>query len=290
MKVPASIYSALFTVAVIAQALVPASAGAEAANPGAGECEALSGGVYYNFTTEQFCDPAGTSGGGATGGGGSGGASGGGGGSGGGSPTGETIFIHDPVQGGIYCGSFADAFVDRRQDCLRGVKVNCSPVDGCFTCPEGGCVAGHPAPARGQQPKGAARKKKPSAPTMGRHEACRQLAKDYRDVTRRYGDLDRFTLSLGFTWDEIYGSLEVWEIRSDSGKSTVVFRGLARTIRVSPPALPKRFYERWREAPSKQWFITQMMEHRSCGEFKDLVETNESDVYYPTGYPSSQGG
>jgi hypothetical protein len=281
VRVPASICSVLLAATVLAQGLAPAPAAAEAANPGAGVCEALSGGVYWNFTTESFCEPGGGSGGGSPGGGGPGADI----------PkdhesSGETIFVQSQVEGGTYCGSFSDAFVDRAQDCLnRGVKVNCSPVDGCFKCPEEGCVAGRP-PSRGQRPKGDARKKRSSPPRIITHEACRQLARDYRDVTHQYGDLDRFVLSLGFTWNELYGSVVAWEIASGPEKGGAIVQGPARTVPVPPSALPNRFHERWAESLSKQWFISQMLKRHSCGKYKDLNEVNELDSYYPTGYPS----
>jgi hypothetical protein len=228
-------------------------------------------------TTEQFCDPAG-----AAGGGGSGGASGGG---GGGFSTGETIVIHNPVQGGTYCGSFADAFVDRDQDCPnRGVKVNCSPVDGCLKCPEEGCIAGHPAPNRGKRPKGAARKKKPSA-TISRHEACRQLAIDERDAVRRYGDVHRFQLSLGFTWDEIDDGMELQRIKFGPATDTVIFTSKTKTITVSSSGLPNGYWARWGDYISHNAFLSQLMERNSCSDFGDLVEAEESDVYHSIRHP-----
>jgi hypothetical protein len=270
MKVPASICSVLLALAVIVQGLAPASAAAEAANPGGG-CELQPGGFYYDFTTDSFCEPGGGSAGGR---GPSAAGSAGGGGSGEGSPE-EKIFIYDPVAGGV-CGAFADAFIDRPQGCPnREMKVSCSPVDGCFKCPEEGCVAGRP-PSRGQGGKGPARK--PSK--ASRHGACRQLAVDERRVFRRYGDIHRFQLSINFTWEEILAGMALSRIGSGNTEGTVTFMSETRAFTVSAEVLPEGYWARWREYVSRDTEIAQLMRQNGCGEFHDRVWIEQSDAYY----------
>jgi hypothetical protein len=271
MKVPASICSALLALAAATAALsLPASAGAEAANPGAGECVALAGGIYYNFTTGEVCE-SGSAGGGSADKGGGGGSSG------------ETIFVHDPVQGSVYCGSFADAFVDRPQDCPnRGVKVNCSPVDGCFKCPEEGCLAGR-LPNSGQRDKGTGRKKKPS--TIDRHEACRTLAIDQRDSYRRYGDVYRYILSFNFTWIELSNGFIHAGLAKGDPKGPMRFSSGEKVVEISLFDLPDGFVERLRDSQSYARFIGRMWDRNSCRKFHDLVDLEQSDVYYSLQHP-----
>jgi len=183
------------------QALAPVPAEAVMANPGGGECELIAGGVYYNFTAQDFCTPNG-GGGGLAGGGSTSTAT---------EPEPGVIAISD-TEGTVYCGSFSDVFVVRGQPCPRA-GVACSSMNGCIGCSDdtGRCFKiQNPR----QPPSKAAKKTLASEPKKLKEDRQRKLCKSYMDIITKawhqHSDVYYLMRANGFSSDDILHGNIVW--------------------------------------------------------------------------------
>lgn len=270
MQVPTPVYAALFALVAIAQALAPAYAAGEAANPTSGECELHAGGFYYNFTTMEFCAPNGGGGDASAGSG-----TGGNGGSTATEPSPGVIVIRDPVQGNIYCGALTDTFVDRSQDCRKAPTAGSCSRGGCATCSEDGCRVSHPPgrPVHAQRGKPQTRTRKPT--TKEKHDACRGLADDLRELYLRYQDVSELAIEHGFTWEEVLGKGGWGEIKEGLDRGTIIFNSFSTTKVIWVPPTPDTARYRGRKGRigrffSEHGFIDLQKKRNECDKFDDI--------------------